>query len=317
MNLQEIKPGQTSHRFFTGDEFPWFFDFLLPVPISWICFTESKISSCRLHHTLFWDRPGIYSERSGDPLLTQCMSAFWFSLFDKFLQLVKFVADLMCCYCCVINKKFFVQCLMNWYCFLLAHRSMTTDYRTQAGTDGLIWSGYDKRKNEWNDSLTWVHLNNASAYFIVIARSPLLETLPIRSLSPFDLLRLALSLFKPYVCRSKPSRPVVTDHPLFAFWTVQFHHDSGFSFQIKQWSWTKPKYTYLYTRHDHCISDAAAFCRILSSRCFSISARIRFSSGGIISASERTPTINAVWNIPNNDERQTSRSFIIPHWTTV
>ena len=245
-------------------------------------------------------------------------------LFDSpFLTSFSSWSSLLLIWCVAIAVSSTRNSLFNaWWtdtvsCLRIVQWLPYTDFRTQAGSDGLSRSGYDKRKNEWNDSLTWVHLNNASAYFIVIARSPLLETLPIRSLSPFDLLRLALSLFKPYVCRSEPSRPVITDHPLFAFWTIQFHFDSGLSFQIKQWSWTKPKYTYLYTRHDHCISDAAAFCRILSSRCFSISARIRFSSGGIISASERTPTINAVWNIPNNDERQTSRSFIIPHWTTV
>ena len=51
-------------------------------------------------------------------------------------------------------------------------------------------------ENRQNESFTCVHLSRASAYFMVIARSPLLETLPIRSFKPFDLLRLAYTLFK-------------------------------------------------------------------------------------------------------------------------
>ena len=39
------------------------------------------------------------------------------------------------------------------------------------------------------------------------------------------------------------------------------------------------------------------------SRCFSTDARIRFSSGGIIKVSLRTPTIKAVWNMPSNERR--------------
>ena len=50
--------------------------------------------------------------------------------------------------------------------------------------------------NRQNESFTCVHRNKASAYFIVIARSPLLETLPIRSFKPFDLLLLAFDRFK-------------------------------------------------------------------------------------------------------------------------
>ena len=100
----------------------------------------------------------------------------------------------------------------------------------------------------------------------------------------------------------------------------------------------------LFCLHAAWIKLAAAFCLILSEprvqilsllvkktkimkkieklRCFSIDARIRFSSGGIISASLfealrnssfshfyvkkflRTPTIRAVWKMPDNESTE-------------
>lgn len=57
------------------------------------------------------------------------------------------------------------------------------------------------------------------------------------------------------------------------------------------------------------MSEAAAFLLILNKRCFSIDASIRFSSGGITSASESTPTIRAVWNMPKRLEKATKILF--------
>ena len=39
-------------------------------------------------------------------------------------------------------------------------------------------------------------------------------------------------------------------------------------------------------------------------RCFSTEAKMRFSSGGMTSASLSTPTIKAVWKMPNKESMQ-------------
>ena len=83
------------------------------------------------------------------------------------------------------------------------------------GTRSVL-TGKIMSENWHNESFTCVHLNRASAYFIVIARSPLLDTLPIRSFSPFDLLLLANSWLKIF----------------------------DFLIQLRKF-WTRPRYTYL------------------------------------------------------------------------
>ena len=55
--IRKLKNLKLSNRFFTGDEFPWCLPFLLPVPISCICFTEqitiSVQSTLMLAHLMY------------------------------------------------------------------------------------------------------------------------------------------------------------------------------------------------------------------------------------------------------------------------